>query len=130
MFGKNKFVNIFHIVCLIATFSLACYCVYLYKTKEPMQLVDYKLFNERLDEIYPSLTLCFYHEGFIKEKFLKKSDIYVKGKPVQVSNYIDYLRGNAWNPDLVTLDYDNVTLQLEDHLKSLKLKNTQWGFSS
>ena len=124
MFGKNKFVNIFHIVCLIATFSLACYCVYLYKTKEPMQLVDYKLFNERLDEIYPSLSLCFYHEGFIKEKFLKKSDIYVKGKPIQVSNYIDYLRGNAWNPDLVTLDYDNVTLQLEDHLKSLKLKTT------
>ena len=124
MFGKNKFVNIFHIVCLIATFSLACYCVYLYKTKEPMQLVDYKLFNERLDEIYPSLSLCFYHEGFIKEKFLKKSDIYVKGKPIQVSNYIDYLRGNTWNPDLVTLDYDNVTLQLEDHLKSLKLKTT------
>ena len=124
MFGKNKFVNIFHVVCLIITFSLACYCVYLYKTKEPMNLVDYKLFNERLDEIYPSLSLCFYHEGFIKEKFLKKTDIFVKGKPIQVSNYIDYLRGNVWNPDLVDVDYDNVTLQLEDHLKSLKLKTT------
>lgn len=85
--------------------SIYCFCKYC--DDEDVSMITYKHFHDSEDGIYPSFSMCFYNP-FKKEKL----EMY----GVNISLYSEYLQGMYWDPIMEKIDYEEVTLQIDDHL--------------
>ena len=116
-------------VCTVATIITFSKCLITYQKDEDNSQVEYKRFHSNNQSIYPSLSLCF-KRPFLKEKLEGYSD--ENGSPVKVEDFSRFIYGKYWNDKFVDIDYDNVTIDLWDHLKNItiQLANTfqkiQW----
>ena len=117
------------IICTVATIIMFSKCLITYLKDEDNSQVEYKRFHSNNESIYPSISLCF-KRPFLKEKLEAYFD--EDGAPVKVKNYSRFIYGKEWHENFVNIDYDDVTIDLWDHLKevSIKLANTfqniQW----
>jgi hypothetical protein len=76
---------------------------------EDLTRINFNLFNEGSEDIYPSVTLCFtnpYIEGRL-EKY---------GINLTVQKYNQFLKGTFWTKEIASVDYDNVTFDIKDYL--------------
>ena len=111
---KRSWIRIFHITCSLAAFGLTCWCFYKYMKDDDVSLVNYKRYHTDKDGIYPSLTLCF-SNPFLNAK------LETFGKGINATTYSKFLKGLHWDERLVKIDYDNVTINLENYLEGAKI---------
>ena len=114
---NQKIVFAFHFLCLILTGGLLIYCSWKYSLNKTTSLVDFQTYHNTDKDIYPSFSLCF--EGM---------NIYDKGKMNQtygvanVESYIEFLQGRSWDDQMLNIDYDEVTIDLRHHVKSISIR--------
>jgi hypothetical protein len=111
---KGKLTSIFHLLCSISAFSLTCWCIYKYMKDEDVSLVNYKRYHSDENSIYPSLTLCF-NNPFINDKLKSYGD------GVNITTYSKFLKGLYWDERMTQIDYDNVTLDIENYIVEAKV---------
>ena len=87
----------------------------LFKNKST-SLVDFRTFHEEERDIYPSFSLCLVGPEIWNANILKK-----KYGVQNYESYVEFLRGEKWNESMLQIDYDNVTVSLEDYVEGWML---------
>ena len=106
----------FHIMCVFLTTGLTSWCFYKYNLDEDVSLVSFVTFNDDENKIYPALTLCFWNP-FLNEK-LKSY-----GSNINTTTYSRFIQGTFWDESMARIDYDDVTVSLEDYLTEIHTYN-------
>ena len=97
----------FHFICVLATVVLSTKCIYEYFLNENISLVEYQSFQEFGRSGYPSISMCILNP-FVKEKLQKH------GPGINISSYVMFLNGSLSDESLAAIDYDEVTISLND----------------
>ena len=105
----------FRIICMLTAITMTTYCYQRFLLNESTSLVDFQVFGKRDQDIYPSISLCLYGPGLIKEDELQKVNITTTAK-----DYEMFLRGNVWDNKMATVNFDKVSAKLEQYLKSIE----------
>ena len=105
----------FKSLCYIATISVILFWMHkCYYQDDDLCLVDY--FSIKEDEVsLPVLSLCF-ENRFSEEKLKKISP------NLNVSYYLEYLKGNVIDENLTRVDYEDVSFKLSDYLVSYEAR--------
>ena len=90
------------------------YCVYKFVLDDDMTSIVFRRFNGKGDEIYPTLSFCFKGKGIFDATEIRK----ISQSKIE---YTRFLFGKDWDERLLDVEYDNVTLELDKMLKSVKL---------
>ena len=116
--------HIFHLCCLLIACGLASRCVYKFLKNDNLSIIEFKKFHlGNLDRIYPSISICVINPFLGHE--LKRY-----GEDINVTSYSYFLQGLHWDDRMLDIDFDNVTISLDDNLKFvwLILHNTTHYF--
>ena len=97
--------SIFHGVCLVATFSLVVYWMYMFSLNEDTSLVQYKRYYEDKEDVYPTLSLCF-RNPFSDQKLGRE------GADLNRTAYFQFLNGDYITPKIKNIDYKSITLNI------------------
>lgn len=109
------FQRFFHAMCIGATMAMTCYCFIKYWQDKDISLLRFVTFNDNESNIYPALSICFYNP-FLNEK-LKGY-----GHGINTTTYSQFLQGKYWDKRMMKIDYDNVTVALEDYLTEIGIQ--------
>ena len=113
----------FFSTCLIATIAMNVLCVREYLKNDDIAEIDFKTFNSDDDLIYPSVSVC------IINPFIQKN-LNNYGKGIDAPSYRKFLLGDYWDPRMLYIDYDNVTVPLIDNLieYGVQYPNYTWNW--
>ena len=100
---------VFNVLCLAATISLVYWCLHGYLQDDNLSEITFTKFNKDESSPYPELTLCL-QNPFLEDKL---KDL---GTGINSSTYRQYLQGELWDDRMVDVDFDNVTINLENYL--------------
>ena len=84
-------------------------------------MVDFQTYHGKEKDIYPSFTVCF---GI----FWELEGLYDRKKLNEAYNienrtrYISFLKGEVWDKDMLKVDYDDVTIHLQDYVKAVEVQ--------
>ena len=116
----------FRFICLLLTGGLFVYCSWKFIQDESTSLVDFQTYHNTEEDIYPSITLCLIQHDestsiYIPEKLRNGYDI------DNATKYASFLRGEYWDTNFTKVNYDDVTIELRDYVKtvSIRANNTQ-----
>ena len=118
-------------LCVAATIVLSLYCIHLYVLDADLVELQYKDYQASEEDVYPSLTVCFplnIHRinSPLHEEKLKKWDsnltsgvykFFLAGS-CKSSEYCD---GVKRNENWTHVDYDYVTINMEDFLEKFEI---------
>lgn len=107
----KRFQIFFHILCQASAASLIIYWIYRYGLNNDLCTIEYKTFLNDKGDVYPVLSLCI--KNPISDKILL-----LQNPRVNQSVYIDFLKGEYFDPSFVNIDYKNVTMDMSDYLIS------------
>ena len=74
---------------------------------EDLTQVNFKRFHEEQEDIYPSVSLCFMNP-YLPEMFGINNET-----NISLHEYLHFLQGNLWKPEILTIDYHKVTLDIK-----------------
>ena len=111
---NKKWMRICTFLCTCAACILTCWCFYKYMKDDDVSLVNYKRYHSDKDSVYPSLTLCF-NNPFLNDKL---EDV---GDGVNTTTYSKFLEGLHWDNRLVHINYDSVTLDIDEYLDGVRI---------
>ena len=111
---SSLILSLYQILCIVATFTLVIWCVYLYLLDKDVSTISYQKFHSNEESIYPSISLCF---GIKEDELKEKLNHY----GVNSSLYFKFLRGNYFSEELSRIPYENVTFNPADHLLGIKM---------
>ena len=94
---------------------MTCWCLIKYDLDKDVSLVGFVKFNDGENNIYPALTICFYNP-FLNEK------LKLYGAGINVTTYSGFLQGKHWDDRMMNINYDDVTVSLEDYLTEIGLQ--------
>ena len=94
-------------------------CVSQYLKNDDLCEIDFVRFNSDKDRIYPSVSICLTNP-FIETKLAQH------GKGITITRYRDFLYGNLWDPRMLHIDYDNVTIPMFDNVIEYGLQYPNW----
>ena len=97
------------LTCIIATLYTTIDQFRNYFNIEDQTIVAYRRFNEMETDVYPSLTLCW-TMTIIEEKLRRY------GSTFNATDYARFLAGDVWDENMLNVDYDDVTPDLEDYV--------------
>ena len=118
---SENLVIVFHIVCLLTTASLLCFCCWKYLQDESTSLVEFQTFHNTKKDIYPSISFCFWGRGiYYDERLNQRYGI------ENVSDYMKFLQGNHWKNQMLKVEYDSTTIDLKDHVNGVGVFNRRW----
>ena len=101
--------TLFKGACLLAAILMGFYWIFEFVvTDEDLSLVDYKKFHQTEVRL-PEVSLCI-ENPFMEDK------LYEINSTITVSKYLEFLKGNIYEESMRDIDYDNVTVDLSDHL--------------
>ena len=111
----------FRLICLLFTGVLFGYCSWKYIQNESTSLVDFRAYYDSEEDIYPSITLCFIQSDmeqsiYITEKFRNDHNI------ENITKYTAFLEGIHWDANLTNVDYDDVTINLREYVKTIRIR--------
>ena len=112
-------INVFYGLCIFSTFGMTAWYTHLYLADEDTSLVDFVPFNEEKSSIYPSISLCF-ESPFSSAKF-SNTNI-----PINETSYKSVLRGEIWDEAMLDINYDEMTLDINDHLFEIRMQSTDF----
>ena len=97
-----------HFMCILLTSMIISYCTFKYIQNDDLSLTDYKQFYDTQDDVFPELSLCF------KNPFLngKLEELY----SINESLYLRFLQGDYFDKSLQKINYNDVTIALEDYI--------------
>ena len=98
----------FKFCCFIAVALMISYWFYKFDKDEDLCLVDYKPFKNVKDMAFPETSMCFV-DPFVDEKLKEISS------DINRTTYTEYLKGEAFDERLKSIDYTNITLNLADY---------------
>ena len=120
---SQKFAFYFRFACVLLTGALFMYCSWKYIQNHSTSLVEFQNYHEHDKDIYPSLTLCFV--AFPNSvSFYDKYKLYKYYNIDNVTEYISFLKGDAWNDNMMKVNYDKVTIDLEEYIQQIDLRNS------
>ena len=105
------FYGIFRIICILAALRLTIKGVSKYLKNEDLAQVDYRKFHESPKDMYPTITICLH--GLLIFSSSKLSSI---GVGINETTYSMFLMGKHWDERMVRIDYDNVTIDIDDYI--------------
>ena len=125
---KNVLRTLFRAICIIGAIALIVYCIHEYALDKDVTHIEYKKFHEQSDDLYPSITLCFYNPFF-------RSKLADLSKNLTIDSYENFLSGyddGQWNASQSEIHYDNVSIDLLDYLEYVKVNllnndNLRWN---
>ena len=103
------FMVFFRATSLVSCLAMISFWLYKFTLNEDLCLVDYRQFYDHEDDVLPVLSLCF-KNPFRTEKLLSY------GENVNKSAYLKFLKGEHFSPQMLDIDYGNVSLDLKSHL--------------
>ena len=103
------FKRCFATVCGFLTTIIVCACISVYILNEDVSRVDFHLFHSHFQDQYPTTTLCFYNP-FLENELKKYGD------GINTTTYSQFLQGKFADDRMRDIDYDNVTVSLNDFL--------------
>ena len=107
--------NVYVIICLVGTISLSINCLLSYLEDEDVSQTSYKRFQTRdEDNIYPSFSFCI-QNPFLEQKLKNYGD------GINTKSYVNFLEGKLWDDRMLSIDYDKVTVSLNDSLIAVKM---------
>ena len=105
----NTFRLCFCWICIVTVTFMVGYWFHKYEIEDrDIGVVDYQSFAEANEVDFPVPYLCFLNP-FLKKKF---KDIDAE---VNVTAYLQYLKGDIFDKSFRNIDYQNVTLDLEEY---------------
>ena len=111
--NENKYLKrfqiFFHILCQVSAASMIIYWIHRYSLNNDLCSIDFKTFLHEKEDVYPTMSLCF-EDPFFERKLL------FQNPQVNQSLYIDFLKGNHFDPNFVNIDYKSVTIDMSDYL--------------
>ena len=108
--SKDKvFKYMSHALCGIATIGFIIYCVYQYILDEDVSRIEFQQFNSEEDHIYPAITMCF-------PKPLLEDKLAPYGEGINTSSYSSFLKGELWDERMANINYDDVSMNIEEYL--------------
>ena len=111
----------FRLICLIFTGVLFSYCSWKYNQNESTSLVDFRTYYETEEDIYPSITLCFI-EGDLEQSIYIAEKLSNDHNIENVTKYTAFLKGEHWDANLTKVNYDDVTINLREYVKSIQIR--------
>ena len=130
----------FHMICLISAVVLVSWCIHQYRLDLDITEIKLRKYHDHSDDIHPSLTVC-YKTPFLDRKFvkynknLKNSSLKANAFILTYKSLID--GGNVYRAPKVSkakldeflkvisgIDYDDVTIGLEDIISKLYIRVT------
>ena len=116
---KDNLSNCFYFLCTLFAFVMTMWATSEYLKNEDVIEISYRSFNSYVENgQYPEMSLCFANP-YDDSKFPND------GKFFNSSIYHDFLHGKRWDEDLIELNYDNVTIDLQDYLIDTCLMTTK-----
>ena len=106
---RRTWMKIFQILCNMAAVGLTCWCFHKYMEDKDVSHINYRRFQDGKDSIYPSLTLCF-NNPYRNDRL---EDV---GEGINITTYYNFLEGRHWDERMVGIEYDNVTIDLDDFI--------------
>ena len=113
----KKFTFIWNSLCIVATIATLLWQLSNYINGEDMTVVEYKKFNNKEIDRYPSFGLCLTN-GLIERK--------LNAFGANVQAYGAFLAGMFWNEDMLLIDYNKVSLDFDDFIVSYGVMNNKW----
>ena len=95
--------------CILGTLSTLAGQLSNYYNIEEQTIVKYRRFNDIETDLYPDLSLCW--SLAINEENLKRY-----GKRFNSRYYAAFLAGYVPDNELLSVDYDNVTMNFDDYI--------------
>ena len=77
---------------------------------EDVVRIEFEEFNSEIDNIYPTISLCF-------PSPLSEDKLANYGEGITVSTYSSFITGESgsWDDRMAQIDYDDVSLNIEDY---------------
>lgn len=94
---------IFHCACLVATFSVVMYWIYMFSLNEDISLVEYKRYYEKKTDVFPALSLCF-RNPFSPTKLERAG--------LNDTSYFKFLNGEEISQKTKAIDYKSITMNI------------------
>ena len=106
---RKIFKLLFSCICVIAAIFMVGYWVYKYKIEDrEVGVVDYINLETANDVHFPTVSVCL--ENPILEHKLNETNPDINGK-----SYMDFLKAKTYNESYKSVDYNNVTINLDDY---------------
>lgn len=124
----------FHAICLLVTFSMLMYGAVKFIKDESTSIVDFQVYHNREEDIYPTISLCFFVDNPEVPWYEGNLAIYNANEPKKKYNidqidklrdYVRFLMGQTNTiigiNEILEVNYDEVTLDLKDYLKRINV---------
>ena len=108
----EKFDKLYHLLCVIMTFSLIAYSLNYFAKDKDFSFVEYKFYNKGPEYLYPSISLYFHYPFYDNELGKYGIDSYT---------YASFLRGNFSDTAMKQILYENVTVNIVKNLIGIKI---------
>ena len=112
-------------LCILVTIALTSWCVYEYHLDKDVTNIVLRKFHESDDDIHPSITLC-HKDPFEYYKKLTVIDPDERKANEIFLRYSSFILGYEYSKEYTSntqelndIDYDNITVQLEDVIKDV-----------
>ena len=132
MQSYKVFVVTCHCVCLLAAFGMLLYGTVRFMEDESTSLIDFQTFNKRPEDIYPTISFCFFADDLYTPWYGGNLPLYKANSIKQKYDYVRFLLGNDSKPFTTTqikefseIDYKEVTLDMSDYLKMVKVDSAE-----
>ena len=122
LFWKNTLKSAFTFICIIGVVCMIMYWAYKYKIEDrDIGVVDYVSLQESENIHFPVLTICLVNP-FKENKLFAATN-----GTVTTEMYLEYMKGNLWNENIAKLDYQSLSMNLNDYFDGAE---EQWKNSS
>ena len=98
---------IFHCTCLVATFSVIIFWLYMFSLNEDTSLVEYKRYYEKKTDVFPVLSLCFSNPFSLAQLEQASSNR---------TSYFKFLNGEEISQEIKSIDYKSITMNISDNI--------------
>lgn len=102
----------FRLLAIFVTIGLTGWCLYKYILDEDVSSVEFVSFNDDEQQLYPALTISFWNP-FSNEK------LKTYGSGINTTTYSRFIQGIYWDDRMTSIDYDDVTVSLEDYMTEI-----------
>ena len=110
----------FRFFCTSTTIVLTGICFHKFMKNDDLAQINFPTYHQKEHAIYPTLTLCFMGPNiFVEDK------LYAYKKGYNSTSYASFLSGEYWMKDMMDIDFDNVTLDIEEYLEAISITSSE-----
>ena len=109
--AKQLMDSIIYCISLVCALGLAFWCISEYAKNEEVTEILFQTFNSGEEgRQYPSMTLCL-ADSYKEFAFSKH-----KNSTIDTNSYSKFLEGKQWHNDMLSIDYDSVTISVREYI--------------